>query len=111
MAQGDMAYMPKSAPARTADDSAIEMHETSEAEVVRFSMPPGTTRVDLLNAQGNVVSQLSDLELNAFDVSRLKPGTWTLRAHTASGLRIRRFVVHLNEGRHWVQEVTTAKRR
>ncbi|MBK7946192.1 MAG: hypothetical protein IPJ85_13205 [Flavobacteriales bacterium] len=110
-AQGDLAYMPAIAPERTADDASIEMHETSEPGIVRFAMPPGTHRVDLLNAQGNVIEQLSDIEVNAFDINRLRAGTWTLRAHTPAGIRVRRFVVHHQNGQHWVNEVKTAQRR
>lgn len=103
-AQGDLAYMPATAPARTADDEAIRLFETDAPSVVRFSLPPRTYQVDLLNAQGNVAGQLSQAELEAFDLAQLKPGTWTLRAHTPQGFRVRRFVVHQREGRNWVVE-------
>ncbi|WKZ67192.1 MAG: hypothetical protein QY325_04510 [Flavobacteriales bacterium] len=94
----DMAYMPKEVPARTADDAVITMHETDTPGVVAFSLPPETYRVDLLNGQGRVVDSMPPDAAAAFDLDRLRPGTWTLRAHTPVGMRVRRFVVSNRNG-------------
>ncbi len=110
-AQGDLAYMPAAAPHRTADDEVIRLFETESPAIVRFSLPASTYMVDLLNAQGNVVEQLVKEDLEAFDITRLKPGTWTLRAHTPQGFRVRRFVVHQREGRNWVVEAAAPPKR
>lgn len=111
LAQEDLAYMPTSAPARTADDETIQLWETEEPGIVRFSLPLGTHRVDLINAQGKVVEQLSSSDVEAFDLARLRPATWTLRAHTAQGFRVRRFVVHHGERANWVVEAAPRSRR
>lgn len=111
LAQGDLAYMPAAPPARTADDAAIALHETGEPGTVRFDLPAGTYLVDLLNGQGKVAGQLSEAEWERFDLARIRPGTWTLRAHTPQGFRVRRFVVHQREGRAWVVEAQPPARR
>jgi hypothetical protein len=92
-AQGELAYVPRSAPAYTADDARIAVSEADEAGHLRVSLPTGTWQLDLLNARGNVVERLAPDEALNLHAARLKPGTWTLRAHTPSGLLVRRMVV------------------
>lgn len=110
-AQGDLAYMPKAAPSATADDARITMIETEEEGIVELVLPSGTFRIDLLNAFGNVVDRLDPTEAARFDLRQLKPGTWTLRACTPQGFRVRRFVVHQREGSNWVVEATAPPKR
>lgn len=102
----DMAYMPRVAPARTADDAVITMHETDTPGVVAFRLPAETYRVDLLNGQGRVVESMLPDAVGAFDLERLRPGTWTLRAHTPAGMRVRRFVVSSRNGLNWAVEAS-----
>ncbi|MBK8227131.1 MAG: hypothetical protein IPK70_08130 [Flavobacteriales bacterium] len=104
LAQGDLAYMPITAPAMTADDERIAMLETNDPDIVEMRFPPGTYRVDLLNANGNVVEQFEASERMDFDLSEVRTGTWTLRACTPLGFRVRRFVVHQRAGRNWIVE-------
>ncbi|MFZ1691769.1 MAG: hypothetical protein WAT74_01120 [Flavobacteriales bacterium] len=109
--QGDLAYMPKAAPALTADDERISMMDTDDPSIVQLHFPPGTYRVDLLNSGGSVVDQYEAAERMEFDVSELRPGTWTLRACTPQGFRVRRFVVHHRNGQNWVVESQPTPRK
>lgn len=111
LAQADLAYMPKAAPPATADDARITMLETEEEGIVELVLPSGTFRIDLLNAFGNVVDRFDPAEAARFDLRQLKPGTWTLRACTPQGFRVRRFVVHQREGSNWVVEATAPPKR
>lgn len=110
-AQGDLAYMPKTAPAMTADDERIVMTETEDPERVELQLPPGTFQLDLINSAGNVVEQYDAADRMGFDLAGLRPGTWTLRARTPHGFRVRRFVVHNREGQNWVVEARPVPRR
>ena len=111
-AQSDaLAYMPREAPERTADDTRISMSTTDEVGVVSFRIPEGCYRVDLLDAQGDVVDQFGIDDMERFELERLKPGTWTIRAHSSQGIRIRRFVVHGRDGRFWADEVAEPRKR
>lgn len=110
-AQDDLAYMPKAAPALTADDERISMTDTDDPSIVQLHFPADTYRVDLLNSTGSVVDQYDAAERMEFDVSELRPGTWTLRACTPQGFRVRRFVVHHRNGQNWVVESQPTPRK
>ncbi|MBK9175974.1 MAG: T9SS type A sorting domain-containing protein [Flavobacteriales bacterium] len=108
----DIAYMPREAPARTADDTGIGFQETSVPGVADLALPLGTYLVDILNAQGNVIEQFAPAAQSSIDLRGMKPGTWTLRAHTEHGIRVRRFVIVGRGGTLWVrQPVVPARRR
>lgn len=111
LAQGDLAYMPKAAPAMTADDERIAMSETDDPDIVELRFPPGTYRLDLLNSNGSVVEQFQASDRMDFDLSGIRPGTWTLRACTPLGFRVRRFVVHQRAGRNWIVEAQPVRSR
>jgi hypothetical protein len=110
-AQGDLAYMPTKAPALTADDERISMHETDDPAMVELRFPADTYRVDLINAHGDLTDQFTPEETERFDVSELRTGTWTLRACTTHGYRVRRFVVHQREGRNWVVDAAPRRKK
>ncbi|HRD51302.1 MAG TPA: hypothetical protein PKY96_01510 [Flavobacteriales bacterium] len=110
-AQGDLAYMPKAAPVLTADDERISMSDTDDPNIVHLHFPAATYRVDLLNSTGSVVDQFDAAEHMEFNVSELRPGTWTLRACTPQGFRVRRFVVHNRNGQNWVVESQPTPRK
>lgn len=98
----DIAYVPKAALERTADDIRISFRDLAELGMVELVLPPGTFQVDLLNAQGNVVREMA--QEPTFDLRNLRPGTWTVRAHCPSGIRVRRFVVLGRGGTMWVDQ-------
>lgn len=100
----DVAYVPREAPARTADDAGIDFVDTTVPGVVELALPPATSSVDLLNAQGNVVRELKGADCSSLDLRELRPGTWTLRAHTRSGMHVRRFMVLSRGGMRWVRQ-------
>lgn len=107
----DIAYVPREAPARTADDTGIDFQETAVPGVADLLLPIGTYQVDLLNAQGKVIEQFAPATQSSIDMRGLKPGTWTLRAHTEHGLRVRRFVVLGRGGTIWVRQPAVPARR
>lgn len=107
----DVAYVPRDAPARTADDASIGFVDTMVHGVVELSLPVATSTVDLLNAQGNVVRELNEAGRNTLDLRTLRPGTWTLRAHTSEGIHVRRFMVLSRGGMRWVGKAATPVRR
>lgn len=111
-AQGDdMAYVPHDMPERTADDTAIDLLRTHEPGIVDLVLPIGTHRVDLLSASGNVVRTMDMSVPPQLDLRSLRPGTWTLRAHTNSGARVRRFLVLGNSGTMWTDQGRARTRR
>ncbi|MBK8499307.1 MAG: hypothetical protein IPL52_10925 [Flavobacteriales bacterium] len=94
----DLAYVPSTAPARTADDASIGFRDRSEPGPVELVLPPGTYQVDLLNAQGTSSA-----------IDRATVPNWTCApgsrapgpcAHCPGGLRVRRFVVLGRGGAH-----------
>lgn len=104
-AQGeDIAYMPREAPTYTADDATIKFMDRAEPGTVDLVLPAGTYAVDLLNAQGRVMEELDGGPNAQLDLRSLKPGTWTVRAHCSSGIRVRRFVVLGRGGTMWVDQ-------
>ena len=98
----DIAYVPRQVPERTADDVRISFRDLAEPGLVELLLPAGTFQVDLLNAQGNVVSEVE--QMPTLDLRSLRPGTWTVRAHCTNGIRVRRFVVLGRGGTMWVDQ-------
>ncbi len=88
-----VAYVPRKAPARTADDLRINFLEPVVPGEIELGLPEGTYRLDLLNARGKVKQTRSIGELETINVKKLSRGTWTVRAHTPAGMVVRRFFV------------------
>lgn len=107
----DIAYMPREASSGSADDTSIGFTDTAVPGVVELELPPATAGIDLLNAQGTVVRKLADSPRRTLDLRELRPGTWTLRAHTSTGIRVRRFMVLSRGGMRWVRQATMPVRR
>ncbi|MBP6574921.1 MAG: hypothetical protein KA230_10755 [Flavobacteriales bacterium] len=106
----DIAYVPREAPARTADDVSIGFRDTAEPGIVDLALPAGTYQVDLLNAGGAVVQELDPEEATHLDLRALKAGTWTVRAHSHNGMHVRRFVVLGRGGTLWVNQRGPSRR-
>lgn len=106
----DLAYVPAEAPAHTADDVSIGFKDTQEPGLVTLDLPIATYRVDLLNASGNVVSELHPEAGFQLDLRNLRSGTWTVRAHAPSGMHVRRFVVLGKSGALWVKQPQRVRR-
>ncbi|MDQ3102079.1 MAG: hypothetical protein M3R08_11875 [Bacteroidota bacterium] len=94
-AQADdrVAYVPSKAPSRTVDDLSITFLEPVVPGELEVALPAGTFRVDLLNAHGNIKQVRSIEQADKINIRKLRRGTWTLRAHTPSGMVVRRFFV------------------
>lgn len=106
----DLAYVPREVPERTADDGTIDLIRTPEPGIVDLQLPVGTNSADLLNAAGNVVLTL-DLSIPPrLDLKTLRQGTWTIRAHTSDGARVRRFLVLGNNSTMWTGQKKTRTR-
>ncbi len=88
-----IAYVPAKAPSRTADNTKITFLDPVVPGVLELSLPDGTRRVDLLNARGKVKATHEGSSMQQIDLRKLRRGTWTLRAHTRSGMMVRRFLV------------------
>ncbi|MBK6775697.1 MAG: T9SS type A sorting domain-containing protein [Flavobacteriales bacterium] len=86
-----VAYEPRRAPVRTADSEEIAIIGSDSAGLYRFAVPEGTYAVDLLNAQGKRLEPQPPISNGTVDVRNMKPGTYTVRAHTFEGISIRRF--------------------
>ncbi|MCW5898182.1 MAG: hypothetical protein KIT10_02845 [Flavobacteriales bacterium] len=94
----DFAYAPPG-QARAVDRSqALSIMEGPLPGTLDLGLPPGTTRVDLFNSKGRLKRTMPAEE--AIGLKELRPGTWTLRAHTAQGLVVRRITV-LDNGSVW----------
>ncbi|MBK7383204.1 MAG: T9SS type A sorting domain-containing protein [Flavobacteriales bacterium] len=107
----DIAYVPREAPERTADDAGIDLRKTDEAGVMDLVIPAGTRQVDLINASGNVVWSMPATTTPQLDLRELRTGTWTIRAHTDQGARVRRFLVLGNSGTMWTDQVRRPARK
>lgn len=92
-ADGLVAYVPERPVDRTADDERIGFMESAVAGKLEAIIPPGSERVDLLNARGNVKKTYVGDQMDDLSLGSLRPGTWTLRVHRQGGLLVRRFVV------------------
>ncbi len=93
-AQDDLvAYVPRRNVARVADTEAIGLTSTGRHGVYRISVPEGTIAIDVLNARGEKLERQPPIENGTINVRALKASTYTIRAHTASGIAIRRFAL------------------
>jgi hypothetical protein len=94
-AQADerVAYLPTNTISRTADDVRIGFRDSAIPGMVELELPPGTWRVDIIDARGDLDHTLEGRDLNTLDLGGLAKGTWTMRAHTPEGYSIRRFIV------------------
>lgn len=88
-----VAYVPRRAPVHTADSEEIAIIGSDSAGIYRFKVPEGTYAVDLLTAHGKRLDHQPAIANGTVDVREMKPGTYTLRAHTYEGIRIRRFAL------------------
>lgn len=89
----DMAYLPRHATAHTADHEGVGFSESAVPGSVDLVLPAGTDKMDLLNGRGDIVQVFEQQQLECLALDRLKPGTWTLRAHVGDHLLVRRFQV------------------
>ncbi|MEO8069543.1 MAG: hypothetical protein ABI599_17730 [Flavobacteriales bacterium] len=104
IAQGQeelVAYVPRHAPVRTADTEDIAIVGSDSAGIYRFAIPEGTYAVDLLTAQGKRLDPQPPISNGSVDVRGMKPGTYTVRAHTFEGIRIRRFALLRRASTTW----------
>lgn len=92
-ADGLVAYVPEKPLERTADNARIGFSPGAVAGKMEAIIPEDAHQVDILNARGNVKRTYATNELDALSLGDLKPGTWTLRVHTADSMLVRRFVV------------------
>lgn len=92
-ADGLVAYVPERPTARTADDVRIGIVAGAVAGKVEALIPEDALQVDILNARGNVKRSYGSDEMGTLSLGDLRPGTWTLRVHTATSKLVRRFVV------------------
>lgn len=95
VAQADdkIAYVPTRPLARTADAQTVRIMDGAVPGVMELKLPESTYQVDLINSRGKVKFRHSGHSLQQLDLGSLRPGTWTLRAHTTEGMRVKRFVV------------------
>ena len=96
-----VAYVPRRAPVHTADSQDIAIIGSDSAGIYRFAVPEGTYAVDLLTAQGKRLEPQPPIANGAVDVRAMKPGTYTVRAHTFEGIRIRRFALLRRASTAW----------
>lgn len=82
---------------RTADAAEIVLTSTDRSGFYRVSVPAGTIAVDVLNARGQRVEPQPHIENGLIDIRGLRASTYTIRAHTDRGIRIRRFAL-MGEG-------------
>jgi hypothetical protein len=92
-ADGLVAYVPEKPIERTADNERIGFMDGAVAGKLEAIIPPGSERIDLLNARGNVKKTYSGSAMDDLSLGDLRPGTWTLRVHRQGSILIRRFVV------------------
>ncbi len=92
---GDIAYAggTKRTVEHTTRVEKLSMVEGAVPGSMELVLPTGTTQVDVLNGNGRVKHRFNGSEIESFNVSDLRPGTWTLRAHTGQGMVVRRFMV------------------
>lgn len=96
-----VAYVPRRAPVHTADTENIAIIGSDSAGVYRFAIPEGTYAIDLLTAHGKRLEPQPPISNGTVDVRGLKPGTYTVRAHTFEGIRIRRFALLRRANTTW----------
>jgi len=107
----DMAYLPRHTAAHTADHEGVGFSESAVAGSVDLVLPSGTDKVDLLNGRGDIEQVFEHQQLERLALDRLRPGTWTLRAHVGDRLLVRRFLV-IGVGQvAWIPDQRKVRRR
>jgi len=96
-----VAYVPRRGPVHTADSEDIAIIGSGAAGIYRFTVPEGTYEVDLLTAQGKRLDPQPPVANGTVDIRGMKPGTYTVRAHTFDGIRIRRFALLRRASSAW----------
>ncbi len=104
----DVAYVPRSAPARTADDTRLGITSGAVPGSLDLQLPRGTEAVVLLNGRGDVEHILPPDQWDRLPVDRLRPGTWTLRASVNGRFLLRRFLVLGNGHSTWLPDAVRA---
>jgi hypothetical protein len=98
LAQDELiAYVPRKHIERTADENTIQLTSTTTPGVYQLALPEGTLFVDVLDPRGSPLSPQPPMSEGTIDVRGLRASTYTLRAHTSTGIRIRRFAL-MGEG-------------
>ena len=88
-----VAYVPKGHIDRAADTEDITLTSTDRHGLYAISLPAGTLHVDMLDSRGQRLTTQPLLVDGILDVRSLRASTYTLRAHTRNGIRIRRFAL------------------
>ena len=91
--QDDLAYMGGAARTERSGTPRLTMAAGALPGSMELVLPEGTMHVDLLNAHGRVKRRYRNNDMTSLDPGRLRPGTWTLRAHTVHGSVVRRIQV------------------
>lgn len=91
--EGLVAYVPKQRIAHSADSQEIGLTSTSEQGVYAVQLPNDTYKVDMLDERGDLLMQQPSFIEGRLDIRGMKAATYTLRAHTHKGIRIRRFAL------------------
>ncbi|MDX9750428.1 MAG: hypothetical protein RBT71_05035 [Flavobacteriales bacterium] len=100
-AQGDLAWAgAHHAPAPDAPAERLSIVDGALPGSMELDLPEGTRQVDLLDGRGRVAQTSKGAAIGGVDIRSLRPGTWTLRAHTGHGMVVRRFKV-LPGGHVW----------
>lgn len=86
-----VAYVPRKHIDRTADADVIQLTSTTTPGVYQLSLPERTLFVDVLDPRGAPLAQQPRVSDGTIDIRGLRASTYTIRAHTASGILIRRF--------------------
>jgi hypothetical protein len=93
-AQDDLvAYVPKRNISRMADSETITLTSTGQHGIYRLTVPSGTVTIDVLDARGEKLLRQPPIENGILNVRALKASTYTIRAHSPSGISIRRFAL------------------
>lgn len=110
IAQDDMiAYVPRKHLARVADSGSIVLTGTNESGIYLLDVPAGTWYVDLLGAGGDKLEPQPVVANGKIDIRQLKPSTYTIRAHRASGITIRRFALLGRGANLWAIDAEPAR--
>ena len=88
-----IAYVPKKNIERTADSEAIILTSTDQPGIYGLTLPEGTISIDVLDNRGDLLTEVPLISDGRLDVRGLRASTYTIRAHTAHGIRIRRFAL------------------
>jgi hypothetical protein len=88
-----IAYVPRKHVERTADNERITLTSTSDQGIYLVELPEGTLELDVLDPRGDRMEPQPQFANGRLDIRSLRAGTYTIRAHTADGITIRRFAL------------------